>query len=59
MFGARASIDETTSDVTVSVGTLAAAVGMACTMEVVEATLDLARRSARRRDCPQGVIENG
>ncbi|MFE5790894.1 hypothetical protein [Rhodococcus erythropolis] len=42
-FGAHASVDETTSEVTVrvSVGTLPAAVGKACTMEVVDATLDL------------------
>nr|WP_218681723.1 hypothetical protein [Rhodococcus qingshengii] len=42
-FGAHASVDETSSEVTVKVsgGTLPTAVGVACTMEVVDATLDL------------------
>ncbi|MFE4498484.1 hypothetical protein ACFRFQ_01400 [Rhodococcus sp. NPDC056743] len=56
-FGAHATVDETTSDVTVrvSVGTLPAAVGMACTMEVVDATLDLSL------DAPLGdrTVRNG
>lgn len=56
-FGAHAIVDETTSDVTVrvSVGTLPAAVGKACTMEVVDATLDLVL------DAPLGdrTVHNG
>lgn len=56
-FGAHVSVDETNSDVTVkvSVGTISTAVGMACTMEIVEATLDvtldapLGNRTVRNR----------
>ncbi|MBT1258288.1 hypothetical protein KHP11_27890 [Rhodococcus erythropolis] len=42
-FGVNVSVHETVSDVTVNVkvGTLPSAVGMACTMEVVEATVEV------------------